>query len=569
MRNSKYTKRGSILILVTVSLTILAIMGIALMTVACGVRRQAVATKNEAAAMLAAEAGYERAIYWLSQQSDVLSALQNGTLGTSGVINLTNSYCDYGIQLFAFVGTRPVYRIISNGHSGVFGRTVDVRVAQAIGGWQSSHTVPKSATETESWPFADSETIDIPISVHKLNDSPDNRDIYLIGSPTFLQTVSIGESRYTDAGADKYAGVMDCFEAGIYFDQPENRVTDADSVQTKVDRFRDSTKAQFKFTPAATAPGITKPHPAVHLEFFVQDGAGKVRITNNCTVRGFQRTDTGTTYDYKVNPSGVPEYEKYDIYAYHLRAADADSTGQRFIYHIDDSYVTQSIGTVESEPGGQIFVDGNVIIGSGDPSLPGAQDMVKGKVAVVATGNIWIADSVIVDGAHEADGKPSMGNPNILGLIAQGVIKVVDPGMSDYSYVDDTPVEPEGFEYVPIGQRDSGQPEGSHKRHLPNPTVLEAAITVGGGGWGAENVGERKTKSWFYDELVVRGAIAEVTRGIVGTSQPLWSGWAFNGYTKHYYFDERLLQGILPGDVWLGGKYVPTPAGWHDYRSGG
>lgn len=34
--------------------------------------------------------------------------------------------------------------------------------------------------------------------------------------------------------------------------------------------------------------------------------------------------------------------------------------------------------------------------------------------------------------------------------------EVVDPGMSDYTYVDDTPVEPEGFEYVPVAQPHGG-----------------------------------------------------------------------------------------------------------------
>jgi hypothetical protein len=218
---------------------------------------------------------------------------------------------------------------------------------------------------------------------------------------------------------------------------------------------------------------------------------------------------------------------------------------------------------VESEPGGQIFVNGNVIIG-GDKSSHSGNQVIKGKITVVATGNIWIADSTVVDGEHDADGKPSSGNPNILGLISQGVIKVVDPGMSDYSYVDDEPVEPENFVYVPIGRVDSGQPADSHKRHLPDSMEVEAAMTVGGGGWGAENVrrspyGGRKEAGGYPDYLIVRGTIAEVIRGVVGLI-------GSDGYIKHYYLDERLLQGVLPGDMWLQGKYIPAPAGWHDYR---
>ncbi|MHC4337342.1 MAG: hypothetical protein ACYSTG_05250 [Planctomycetota bacterium] len=220
---------------------------------------------------------------------------------------------------------------------------------------------------------------------------------------------------------------------------------------------------------------------------------------------------------------------------------------------------------MESEPGGQIFVDGNVIVGSGGVDLPGIQDVVKGKITVVATGNIWLADSIVVDGPHDADGVPSEDNPNVLGLIAQGVIKVVDPGMSDYSYVDGTPVEPAGFVYVPIGRADNGQPPDSHRRHLPDPVEVEASMTVGGGGWGAENVrrgssGGRKEESGNQDYLVVRGTIAEACRGVVGLI-------GNDGYLKRYYLDDRLLQGVLPGDMWLQGKFVPAPAGWSDYRS--
>jgi len=39
-----------------------------------------------------------------------------------------------------------------------------------------------------------------------------------------------------------------------------------------------------------------------------------------------------------------------------------------------------------------------------------------------------------------------------------------------------------------------------------------------------------------------------------------------DGYLKSYYLDERLLEGVLPGDMWLRGKYIPAPAGWRDYR---
>ena len=70
--------------------------------------------------------------------------------------------------------------------------------------------------------------------------------------------------------------------------------------------------------------------------------------------------------------------------------------------------------------------------------------------------------------------------------------------------------------------------------------VVEAAVTVGGGGWGAENVrsGGRKTTG-NNDNLILRGTISECIRGIVGII-------GSNGYLKKYYLDKRLLEGILP-----------------------
>ena len=112
-----------------------------------------------------------------------------------------------------------------------------------------------------------------------------------------------------------------------------------------------------------------------------------------------------------------------------------------------------------------------------------------------------------------------------------------------------------GMEYEAVGIQDGG---GEYSRLLPRYTELEASVTVGGGGWGAENVGGRKDNTSSDNYIVVRGTITEVVRGVVGAGS--------NGYKKRYYLDERLLEGILPGDIWLKGKYIPAPAGWHDYR---
>jgi hypothetical protein len=123
---------------------------------------------------------------------------------------------------------------------------------------------------------------------------------------------------------------------------------------------------------------------------------------------------------------------------------------------------------------------------------------------------------------------------------------------------------PAGLVYVPVANHQSGS-SNTYDRLLPHETVVEIAVTIGGGGWGAENVnkgsygGRREYVSGTQDDLVLRGAITEACRGVVGSGN--------DGYLKHYYLDSRLLEGVLPGDFWLQGKYIPAPAGWKDYRN--
>ncbi len=566
LKNKKHTKkRSSVLLLTVISMVILSILGLGLLTVSFGVRLHASRLKNEAIAMLAAEAGYEKAVFWMGQQLDMAYVLKGGG-SFSDSLTLPNSYCNYDISLYSYIGSRPAFRIVSEGNCGRFARTVDVIVLQAIGGWDMGMCrVPEGKTGTAPVYFADGEVIDMPVHINKAKDNPDVKDIFITGQPQFLREASMGESRYNPFGADKFSGVMDLFDAGIQFDQPGSKITDEDSVGMKVDRFREFTKAAYTFSPVVKA-SVPNAQPAVQLEFFVDgSGVGKVRITDNCTVRGFRQSRDSRTWDFKIRPdSGGEVFDRYYIYAYHLMDEDAVGVGDRTVRNIESTYVTQSIGSIESEPGGQIFVDGNVIIG-GDLTDHSNRQVVKGKITVVATGNIWVADSIIVEGSHDSDGRPSKDNPNALGLIAQGVIKIVDPGMSDYSYVDGSPLEPSGSKYAPIGINDPGQPTDSHKRYLPDPMVVEAAVTVGGGGWGAENVrrsgwGGRKEANGSQDELVLRGTITEAIRGVVGLV-------GSDGFLKNYYFDKRFLEGILPGDMWLRGKFIPAPAGWSDYRT--
>jgi hypothetical protein len=539
-----------------------------MLKVAYGVRHNAIKFKNEAASMLAAEAAYEQAIFYMSRSQDMLSALQQDEPGISGNLALLSANANYQISLYSFAGSRPIYRVIATGSCGAFSRTVDVQVVQAISGWAMGKCrVPTGTTSTTPVYFKTGEIIDMPVNINDLQDSPDKEDIAIDGDPQFLQIVGMSESQYTKTGTDKYASIMNTCDNGICFDQPDNKITDEATVQNKVERFAQSTESYYKYMPVASS-SVTNSEPAVQLEFFVEGGVGKVRVTNDCTVK----TTSGNTYDYQTQEGSDGEkYEKYDIYKYHYARTDADTTGRRTTLEVDDTYVTQDFGGVESEPGGQIYVDGNVIIGSEDYD----QMVVKGKLTVVATGNIWIADSITVDGSHNADGTPSADNPNILGLVAQGVIKVIDTGLSSGS---GAPTTVSGLEYTPIGNQDDGkwvtvtkkvkgkwvteeeyQPAEEYDRKLPEEMVVEAAVTVGGGGWGAENVGSRETTSTSgQDDLILRGTITETIRGVVGVGS--------NGYLKHYYFDERVFEGILPGDMWLQGKYIPAPAGWHDYR---
>jgi hypothetical protein len=575
-------------------MTILVILSIGAMMASYSSRLQAVQTKAQIEAMLAAEAGYERAIFWMSQQTDILGELQSG--GGSGNINFGTSRCNYEVGFADHIGARPLFRVSSTGISGrpSFTRVVDVNVVQEISGWaMGACRVPSGGTtssETSTTPvsFVNGEIVDTPLHINNHHD--DVIDISISGSPQFRQKIEMGESRKNSGGTDMYSSYMSLFHAGIDFDQPDIRITDEAAVQSKINRFRDSTNLLFRFEPNGTADinklpaSSTSRFSAVQLEFFVQGGVGKVRITNNCTVLGYHRTSTNSTWDYKIRPgtSGVT-FDKYNIYAYHY-APDSNIIIP-LVVPITDTYVTQTFGTFQSDPGGQIFVDGNVVIGG--PNTIDPNMVVKGKITVVATGNIWIADSIKVDDnggtQRDANGMPTSGNPNVLGLIAQGVVKVVDPGMSRQAYntspnyypngpkaattLSDTrgapPTYPKHY-YIPIGIYKTGTSD-TNDRYLPASMVVEAAITCGGGGWGAENVassssnGRKENPPGAANPLIVRGSITECIRGVVGYPSQN------DGFVKQYYADKRLMSGILPGDIWFSGKYIPAPAGWHDH----
>lgn len=575
-QHSVTRRRGSVLALAVILILVLTLTGAALLIAAEGQLRQAVRVKNQEAAFSAAEAAYEQALFWMSRQVDLLEAIREADSTES--LEFTNSTSDYAIGFSTFLGSRPVFRIAANGYCGIYQHTLSAYVVQAVSGWEMGMCrIPSGLSTTAPVNFMSGEIIDFPMHINDLKDSPDQRDIYISGTPDFRAPISMGESRYTGGGADKYSGVMGLFSAGISFNQPASMINNVDSVAAKINRFRDSTYSAFQFTPAAgTLPksangrtgfysGTVSEAPAVQLKFYVRDGQGYVRIYDNCTVAAYTRV--GTTYDYCVNPGGNQPYKVYGIYGCHY--TEGSYTDVRIDDPASPIYVSQIFGGVESDPGAQIYVDGNVVIGASQEdmaALGAAINTVKGRISVVASGNIWITNELKVDGARDAQGMPAIDNPNIIGLISQGVVKVVDPGMTENnqlynkSYYDATRVA----NYEPIGLSDGAV---TYSRVLPAMMVVEAAMTVGGGGWGAENVYRsttytpRKNANGSYknDNLVVRGSLTEVMRGVVGSGK--------NGYLKQYYYDQRVTTGILPGNIWLKGKYVLIPGGWSESSS--
>lgn len=581
--HSAYTpacrSQGAVLVLVLMAIVILALIGAGMLTISYGVQQRASNFKNEAVALLAAEAGYERAIYWMSQQNDVLVSLGTGVAGSSGTLTFGDGSCNYDIQFKEFIKAMPIYHVTSVGVCGNARRVVAVDVIQAVQGWaMGACRIPSGIATTSAVNFATGEIIDMPLHINKANDSPDSKDIFISGTPDFRARVSMGEARYTAGGTDKYSSVIGLFDEGIYFSQPDSKITDPAVLGAKLNFFKQTLlnqKPELILTPVKdptiTGTGGTT-MPAVQLEFFKgADGKGYVRIINNCTVVGGHRS-TSTTYDYMVDPCNPAVYKNYDVYAYHYVPKSTSPSYSVTTLKLDDIKVTPVYGTQSGRPGGQIYVDGNVIIG-GDTT-----NTVQGVVTVAATGNIWIANSVKASDTDDAGNTytrasgmlapPAINNPNALGLVSKGVIKVVDPGMSSYGASSTrgvgviAAVDKGNSLYKPIG---SGT---GNNRVLPDSVEVEAALTIGGGGWGAENVqrssggtnyGNRKENSGSQDNLYLRGTIQEVIRGVVGLV-------GTDGFVKYYIMDPRMMQGILPGNIWMAGKFVPAPAGWHDYR---
>jgi len=545
--------KGSILALIIIIVLILVILGLGLLQVAYGSRLQAIIVKNESIALMTAEAGYESALLWMGQQNDMLSVLSTADKkrikGTLADPAFENSGSDYIISFYGFNGALPVYRVISNGYCGRARRTIDVLVTQSVGKWwdMDACSVPNSPWTAAPVFFGSGDLIGMPIHVNNNGTRDDRtRDIHVIGTPRFLSPVSVGESRYSRRNNDKYQDIMGLFENDrVHFNQPDRQIVTAQALAAKAARFKDDIKKSNKFYYKPKYDSkvgyIPNAAPATQLEFYLKNDVGMVRATNDCVVRLY---DPGPM-DYKIGTE--TPYEKYGIYGYHYGKR---GSGYKGISHkITSTYVSQGFDKYQSPPGGQIYVDGNVIIGG---VLPG---VLKGRLTVVATGNIWIVNSVRYDDGtttRAADGMPAANNPNALGLVSlNGVVKVIDPGISalDPEFDDSCG----RYMYKPVGLPAAVPGPDNQNRILPNPLIVESAITVGGGGWGVENVGGTSVAT--PANLIVRGAINEAVRAVVGP-----------GFYKNYFLDGRLATGILPGDIWVQSKYVPAPGGWSDYR---
>jgi hypothetical protein len=594
---TKMRNNGSVLVLASMAVFGLMILGLGLLTTAYGARLRAIKLRRETTAKLTAEAGYEEAIGWMNEQTDVLGAMAGRGGGSSGIrtkkikgssspIEFPNSSFEYAISFDRFLGSQPVYEIVSNGYCDLFSRTIKALVVQAVSGWDMGLCrIPTGSSTSAVANFTGEDTLDIPIHVNSVDPQDNLADIYVSrrSKPRFRRQVSVEESRYTWWGSyvDKYRSLIGLFDKGIYFDQPPNKVSNPLSVKPKVGRFLSTTLPAFRFTGAKrpiasnAVPLSWSAAPAVQLEFYVSGGVGRVQITNNCTVSRVG----GSVNDLML---GGNPYTQYPIYAFHY----ADPTTTRD-FPIGATYVSQQVSTpsgraASTPAGGQIFIKGNAIIGGavdidiyGNVFMAGTTNPSKvgGRLTVVATENIWIVSPILYAGAQDpgfGGGQvPNASNLNVLGLFSQfGVVKVVDPGLSINVPIPD-PCEPgvpaqftdtggSVLSYRPIGYQ-KVSPSFIFNRQLPLSMAVQAAITVCGGGWGAENVGARlNTNPIGKDNLFVAGSITEAIQGMVAKSN--------NGFRRCYYFDDRLLGGILPGDMWLQSKYIPTPGGWSDSR---
>jgi len=200
--------KGSVLAFVLALTVVLSLIGFSLIKMSEGTTVQAVLFQNVNVAMLAAEAAYENAIYWMSGNPDLL--LDMDISGTDDTLEFSNAEADYHVRFDGFVGYRPIFEVTANGYSGTFHRSIRVHAAQAVSGWEMGQCrIPTGTSSTSGVYFVGGEVIDMPVHINSYGAPDDSRrDVFISGDPTFLQEVTMEESRHSSGGSDKYSSVI-------------------------------------------------------------------------------------------------------------------------------------------------------------------------------------------------------------------------------------------------------------------------------------------------------------------------------------------------------------------------
>ena len=145
-RKKQARSQGSVLVVAVLLLLLLSIFSLGVLKSAEGAHVQSIQEKREAAALAAAEAAYEKAVFSMSQQDDLLSTLANGTL--SETMTFPDSTGSYTVSLATYMQSKPIFEITATGSSGIFHKRIRTCLVQAVNGWAMGRCqVPTGATE--------------------------------------------------------------------------------------------------------------------------------------------------------------------------------------------------------------------------------------------------------------------------------------------------------------------------------------------------------------------------------------------------------------------------------------
>ena len=109
--------------MVVLGIFILTILSVGILRLGYGAALRTRIIHGRTMAQLAAEAGYEQAVCWLSTQEDVLGFL-SPAIGLAQVQAFDSNNTDFpessyqcSVSFDHFMENRPVYKIVSNGYS--------------------------------------------------------------------------------------------------------------------------------------------------------------------------------------------------------------------------------------------------------------------------------------------------------------------------------------------------------------------------------------------------------------------------------------------------------------------